>query len=454
MNVHVGPPAPIDIFDITGEPTVSPVHQRRIRRRVIIGCIFTCVFVFGLMGWAAVSTVTGAVAAPGVVKVENNRKSVKHLEPGIVRQILVHEGEHVKRGQLLFVFDDAQPKSQLQELENEYDALLAQRARFEAELLHKPAIDFPPEVLADRSDPAVAAMIQDQQSVFASHREVLATQANISQQRVAELGTQISGLRSQVASTDSQSALNEDELQGLQTLYKGGYAPKTRVLDLQRSAAQLTGSKGEQVAEIARAQQSIGETRVQLIQTQQQFVADAADGLRDVQEKISDVQPRLDAAREVLAHTTVLSPVDGYVLNQTQFTEGGVVSAGESMLDIVPDNVPLVVEAKIKPRDVHAVAPGMKALVTLTAYNARTTPKVEAVVDTVAADELIDQKSGQGYFTAQLRIEPNELKRLPPDVKLYPGLPTQTMIVTGHRTIMDFLIGPLRDAITQSMHEQ
>ncbi len=442
------------VFGAGGEENVPEHLTRRIRHTIWIGCAVAAVFILGVGVWATVSPVAGAVSAAGVIKVENNSKTVKHLEAGIIRQILVHEGDSVRQGQLLFVFDDSQPHALVLQLQSAYDSLSAERARFEAEAANRTAVTFPAELLARRADPAVDAIIVGQQALFAARRAALISQMDIGRQRADEVGNQIVGLKAQVASIDAQLGLNKEELGGVQTLYSGGYAPKTRLLALQRSAASLAGNKGEELAAIARAQQTIGETRIQVLNTQQSRIAEAAEGLETSQDKIADVGARLAAAKDTLSHTTVYAPVSGTVLNLTQFTEGGVVAGGEPLLDIVPSGTPLIIQAKIEPRDAHAVHPGLKALVTLTAYNTRTTPRINAEVATLSADQTIDPHTGKPFFTAELRIPADQLKRLPAEVKLYPGMPVSTSIVNGERTVMSYVIGPLKDVFTQSMHEQ
>ena len=328
------------------------------------------------------------------------------------------------------------------------------RARFEAEAANRPAITFPAELLARRADPSVGAILSAQEALFQSRRDLLHSQEEIGVQRERELGNQIDGLRAQVASINAQQALNKDELDGLQTLYAGGYAPKTRILALQRSAASLGGDRGEQVAAIARAQQAIGEAKTTVLQAQQTRITEAAAGLETAQNKVADIGPRLAAAKDILSHSQVTAPTDGTVFNLTQFTEGGVSGVGEPLLQIVPTGQPLVIQVKVKPTEAHAVHPGQKALITLSAYNTRTTPRIKADVVTLAADQTLDEHTGKPYFTAELRIPPDQLKRLPADVKIYPGMPVSASIVNGQRTVMSYLLGPLVDVLRQSMHEQ
>jgi HlyD family type I secretion membrane fusion protein len=441
------------IFSPSGEEDIPDRLWARLRHTIRIGYIVIAVFFAVILLWAAFSPLTSAVSAPGVIKVENNRKTIKHLEPGIIRQILVHDGDQVKAGQLLFVFDDSQPKAQVSEMQNAYDSAEAERARFEAEASGKSAIAFPPDLLSRRSDPLVAATLASQQGLFDARLDLLRSQQQIGQQREKELGEQINGLRAQVASTDAQLRLNKEELGGVQSLYASGYAPKSRLLALQRSAASLGGDRGDQTASIARVQQSIGETRMQTLQAEQTRISEAATGLQQADSKLSDLGPRLAAAKDLLSHTRVYAPVSGTVLNLTQFTEGGVAGANEPLMDIVPTNQPLVIEAQIQPKDAHAVQPGQKANITLTAYNTRTTPRIKATVLTVSADATVEPHTGKPFFQVDLKIPPEELKKLPADVKIYPGMPVATSIVNGQKTILSYIVSPFTDMLHASMHE-
>ncbi len=239
----------------------------------------------------------------------------------------------------------------------------------------------------------------------------------------------------------------------MQGLYDSGYAPKSRVLALQREAASLQGNRGQQAAEIGRTEQGIGEARMDILASEKARITEAATGLESTQERLAELGPKLAQAKDLLSHTQVYAPISGTVLELTQFTEGGVVGSDETLLQIVPTGQPLVIEVQIKPRDAHAVLPGQRALVTLSAYNTRTTPRIYANVINISADQQTDPKTGRPFFIAQLRIPEDQLRLLPTNIKLYPGMPVSTSIVNGERTIMGYLIGPLRDVLTQSMQQ-
>lgn len=426
----------------------------RLRRPILLGSLLVLALVLGLFLWAAIASVSGAVLAPGTVRVENNSKTLRHREGGIVREILVHEGQRVKAGQVLMRFDPIQGQASVDLFRSAYDSALANAARFQAEAADASDIRFPAELLARQSDPQVAALLAGQRSLFQARMMLYRSQATVLAAQAGQLGTQIQGMQAQAASIDAQSGLVSDELGGVQELEREGYAPRSRLLALQRSAAAIKGQRGQMTADIARARQSIGQVRLQIAQLDDKRQSDAADGLRQAQEKLTDAGPKLRATQGSLDETVVKAPVDGYVFNLSQFTEGGVAAPGEQLLQIVPIGSPLVITARVKPADITDVRVGMQARVTLSAYNPRTTPQVEGKVILVGADAINDEASKQSYYQIQVSIDPAELAKAGPKVRLTPGMPTMVAVVTGSRTILDYLLAPLTDAMRTAMRER
>lgn len=439
-----------------GGPVDMPLSdsaRASMRAPIVAGVTIILVFVVGFGTWAAFAPVWGAVTAPGVVRVENNRKTLKSRDGGVVRQINVREGQEVSEGQLLLKFDDTLARAQVAIFENQYDTAAMQAARFQAESLGRPLV-VPADLQARRADPRVAAIIQNETLLFQTRKIAIEGQGAILNQRFSQLETARSGLQIQTVSLNQQIELMKDELDGYQTLYEKGLAPKAVILRLQRQLAEADGRRGALMAEITRNQQQAGETRLQLASLLEQRAADVAAGLREAEAKTSDLGERLTAAREALAQTEVRAPVAGYVLSLSQFTLGGVAGSGEPLLDIVPTNTPLVISAQVKPTDIDQVHPGMTAAVTLQAYSSYRVPKIPAEVMTVSADSITDAQAKQQYYRVELRIKPEELRKLPPGVQLYPGMQATTMIRTDKRTILSFLIGPIGEVIDRSLREQ
>lgn len=440
-----------------GEDTgqMDPALQRRLRRPMALGAGVIGAFVVGLGLWASFTPLSSGITAPAEVRVESNRKTLRSgREGGTVKQILVREGQFVRAGQPLLLFNDVEARAAVDVYQNQYDVLLAQNARFSAEATNRTVLQFPAELTARAADPRVSGLIRDQEFLFSTRLQLFQSQSAVLGQRIEQLETQVQGLQAQVASIDEQRRLTEEELAGYRKLHAQGYAPKTLILRYERSLAELGGRKGQLSADIARMRQQMGETRLQLVQLRDERQSQAAEGLRDSQSKISDVVPRLTTARQSLQQTVVRSPVDGYVFNLTQFTVGGVVGSGETLMDIVPAGTPLTVTAMVKPEDVDQVRVGMPARVRLTGLNQRFNDDLEAKVSVVSADRITNEQTGVAFYRVDLRIPPTELKKLKRGVELTPGMPASAMIVTGQRTVMGYLISPLTDTLRDAFREE
>lgn len=428
--------------------------QQRLRRPMVVGAGVIGAFVIGLGLWASVSQLSTGITAQAEVRADAQRKTLRHRETGVVKAILVKEGQLVRAGQPLLLFNDVEARAAVTVTQNQYDTFLSQNARFTAEALGKTSLEFPPELTARLSDPAVATLVRDQQFVFTARQQLFQSQAAVLQQRIEQQETQVVGQQAQVDSILEQQRLTEEELSGYRKLNEQGFAPKTLILRYERTLAELAGRRGQLVADIARLRQQMGETRLQLTSIRNERESQAAEGLRDSQAKLADVIPRLTTARQALDATVVRSPVDGYVFNLTQFTVGGVVGAGEVMMDVVPSGTPLTVTAKIKPEDVDEVHQGMKARVKLTGLNQRFSDSLDATVSVVSADKNVDERTGIATYRVDLRIDPSELKKLKKGVQMTPGMPAQALIVTGERSVMGFLISPITDTLEDAFREE
>lgn len=427
--------------------------KMRLRRPMVVGAIVVGVFVFGLGLWAAVTPISSGISAVGQVRVESNRKTLRRREAGTVRAIYVKEGDRVRAGQPLILFDETQARTQVTVLQNAADSFTAQSARFEAEATGKGSISFPKELMARMSDPQVAAAVRDQQFLFTSRLQLHNSQVSVLNQRIDQLDTRVEGLQAQVDSIDEQIRLTEEELSGYRELNAKGYAPKTLILRYERSLAELSGRKGATISDITRTREQMGETRMQLNSMRGERQSQAAEGLRDMQTRLADVTPRLAAATQTLSETVIRAPVDGYVLNLTQFTIGGVAGGGEVLMDVVPANESLVVSAKVRPQDIDDIRIGMSAKVQLVGLNQRFVSPIPATVMAVSADQRVDERNGQGYFVADLRIKPADVAKSINGARLKPGMPAQVLIVTGKRTIFSYLISPITDTLHDAFRE-
>ena len=440
----------------------SEIIRLRLRRPIIAGSIVVLVLVFGLLFWAFVSPISSAIVAPAEVRVEGNTKVLKHREGGIIRHIYVREGQFVRQGQVLMQLDPVQVQATVDVWRSQYDTAEADIARLQAQQAGSLDIQFPQDLLARQNDPQVAALLAGERALHGSTMMLYSSQANALRSQAQQLQTQIQGLRAQMTSVDMQSGSIADELSGVRELNRLGYAPKTRVSALDRSAAQLKGQKGSILSDIARAQQSIGGVQIQIAQLEEKRQTEAAAGIRQAQDKLAEAEPKLRATAQSLFETMVRAPVDGYVFNLTQFTEGGVAGPGERLLEIVPSGTPLVLNARVKPNDIAEVHVGMPARVTLTAFNPRTTPPLDGTVTLVSADATNDDPTQPGlagqsrepYYAVQVKVDPAQLQRIGHGVHMTPGMQATVSIIAGSRTIMDYLLGPLLDSMHTAMREK
>ncbi|RAK51985.1 HlyD family type I secretion periplasmic adaptor subunit [Phenylobacterium soli] len=421
---------------------------------MLVGAAIIGTMVVGLGLWASLTPLASGITAPGQVTVEANRKTINHRDAATVKQILVKEGQLVRAGQPLIVFDDTEPKATVAILQNQADSLMSAAARLSAEATNRPAVQFPPELTSRAGDPQVAGMMRDQDFLFTSRLQLFQSQSQVLQQRLDQIQNQVQGDQAQLTSTDEQRKLLVDEMTSFMPLYEKGYAPKTRILAYQRQIADLGGRRGSLVADMARLHQQMGETRMQLASLRDQRQSQAAEQLRDSQSKLEEVLPKLVAAKAALEGTVARAPVDGYVFNLTQFTPGAVVGGGQVLMDIVPSNSPLMVTVMVKPEDIDQVHVGMDAQVRLVGPNPRWNSPLPGKVVVVSADRITNEKTGMGFYRADVRIDPKDMKGLEKNVKVTPGMTATAMIKTGDRTLMGFLITPITDTIHHAFHEQ
>lgn len=423
------------------------------RRVVLVGTIIVLIF-FGFFGaWAVFAPLDSAAIASGTLAVENNRKVVQHLEGGIVKDILVRDGDEVKAGQTLIRLVGIQPRAQLQLIRGQRNALLARASRLRAERDGNTGLSFPEELTAQSDDPRVQESMLGQLNIFEARRDAIGGQRRILGQRVAQFREEIIGLQAQIRSADEQLVLIEDELVGLQTLFDKGLTPKSRLLALQRRRAEIQGERGQNLAAIARAKQNIAEAEIRIFELRTEQVSEVVGELREVETELLDLQERLGAAEDVQRRTDVISPADGVVVDMQVNNVGAVIQPGERLLDVVPGNEKLVIDARVTPTDIDVVYPGLPAQVRLVAFNQRITPTVEGTVASVSADRLIDEATGESYFTARIVISNPDDPSLE-GLVLLPGMPAEVLIRTGERTLLQYLVSPVQQSFTRSLTEQ
>ena len=437
-------------------PAILKAHQdfdSGMQQPILIGSILVAIFIVGLGALATLAPLGSAIVASGVVKVEDSRKVVKQRDGGIISKVLVRDGQNVKSGDVLVRMDDTQARTAFEVYDKQYMNLLARRARFMAEGAGVSKVSFPPALMDRQGEPSISSLMTDQTTLFNKRHQAIENQVDILKQRLAQLDTRISGYQAQIDSISRQNDLIEQELVGTKSLAARGFGTKTKVLELQRIAAGLIGQIGSLKAQIAEAQQAQGETTMQINRLHEDRLTEGSQGLSDIQGDLANIQPRLESARATFELMDVRAPVTGKVFGLTQFTDGGIVAPGERILDIVPDNSPMIIEANIPTTDIADIKPGMKAEIKLTAYNQHTTPSVDGEIIRISADRLTTD-SGAAFYTVDLRVDPQSLSRTAKELRLYPGMPAEVIIPTGNRTALDYLISPVTSSMDRAFRER
>ena len=434
------------------EPQRRPEFKRSARKAILAGVCVAALTFGGLGTWAASADLASAVLAPGTFVVEGDRKLVQHLEGGVVSQLFVKDGDSVEAGQLLLSLDATQVRASLGVLRANLDAALAERARLVAEREEKAAIVFPDALIERGEDPGVQETVTGQNRLFEARLAAFEGRVEVLRQRIAQLKEEITGIEAQQRSKTRQVALIGEELAGLQELFAKGLTEKPRILALQRDQARLEGERGEHLAAIARAKKAIGETELEILQSTLQRQEEISTSLREVQTRILDLSERIAAARDRVDKIELRAPTAGVVVSLAITTEGAVLQPGETVLEIVPHDTRLVIEAKLRPDDIDSVAVGQTARLRLTALVQRTTPTLTGRVIYVSADRLEEQRSGEPYFLALVALDPDQIARLEGQPVL-PGMPAEVMVETGARTALDYLVQPISDTLAKAWRE-
>ncbi len=424
-----------------------------IRRYLLVGALLVLLLFGGLGAWSVVASISGAVIAPGSVIVQSHRKNVQHLQGGIVSEILVRDGDVVAPGDLLVRLDETLPKANLGIIAAQLDELQARKARLDAERANLPEPQFPDHLLARKDDPAVSGALDGQKSLLKARQDSLNGQRSQLEERIGQLLQEIVGLEAQRDAKNQEIVLIEDELSGLRDLENKGLVPKSRVVSLKRQAAQLNGDRGRFIAEIARARGRIGETEIQIIQLEKDRRTEVVTELRDVQTRISELLERKVAADDQLKRIEVRAPIGGFVHQMAFHTVGGVIQAGETIMQIVPAKDLLLIEARLDPADIDQVYIGQDVVVRFPSFNQRTTPELNGELLHISADVSKDDHGGMEFYTAHVTLTDDELKRLGAQ-KLVPGMPAETFVQTESRSALSYLLKPLSDHIEKAFREE
>jgi HlyD family secretion protein len=423
--------------------------QKSIRLHLIIGLAVVVVLAGGFGGWASTAEISGALIAPGSIVVESSVKKVQHPTGGVVGEVRAHDGDLVKAGDVVVRLDDTVTKASLAIVTKNLDGLLARAARLQAEQQGLDKLVFPATLLDRANDPDVKNVMASEAKLFEVRTTGRVGQKAQLRERVTQLKEEIAGLEAQTNAKDQEVALVEKELIGVRTLYDQHLVQLTRLTTLERDAARLAGERAQYVASRAQARGKITETELQIIQVDKDLVSDVSKDLRETNDKIGEFVERKVTAEDQLRRVDIRAPQDGMVEQSTVHTVGGVITAGDAIMLIVPQADDLQVEAKVNPHDIDKLQVGQKTLLRLSAFNQRTTPELNGVVTRVSPDVTVEQRTGQSYYTIRVSMPPEEVARLG-ESKLIPGMPVEAFVQTGERTLLSYLVKPLSDQLMRA----
>ena len=421
-----------------------------LKRLVCAGLLIIAAGMIGLGGWTILAPLSGAIVAPAFVKVDLNRKVVQHQEGGIVREIRVRDGDTVKQGQTLVVLEDVKVDSTLDLLSIQLIAERAKEARLGAEASFAPKPGFPADIGRREREPRVAEILERERALFQSRRSSVDSQVAALRVQIGETQAEAAALAAQLAAEERAIALQKEELTANEELLRQNYVQKIRVLTLQRAVAEYEVKHGEHRAELARSRQKASELELRIITARNSYKQNAVDELKDTTAHIFDLEERLRPSRDAAQRQQVLAPIAGEVVGLRVFTPGAVVGPRDVLMEIVPAEKTLILEARVRPEDINHVAKGIAADVRLTAYKQRTTPLVNGRVSYVSGDRLIDQENKNApYYMAQIEVAPGALG----DLKMQAGMPAEVYIRTDSRTVFDYLLAPVTGYLRRAMRE-
>ena len=429
-----------------------PPNSMRLGPYILMSFLVVGAFFGGLVAWSILAPLQSATIAAGSITVDGNRKSVQHLEGGIVKRIAVRDGSLVEAGDTLIVLDDTRTRAERDAVRGQLAAFVAETARLRAERDRADVLTVPaglPDLIEDEAE--LAYLMDSQRRIFETRMNLLTTQEQITAEKTNQLEAEISGLRGEIRAQDDQLKLIHEEAADVQTLLEKGYARKPRLLALQREIANIEGRRAQNLSKVASLKKAISEAEYGLVDTRTRMLNDVVSRIQETENEIANLRERLREAEDTLARGVVRAPVSGVVVNLAVFTDGGVIAAGDTLMDIVPADEKLVVDARVQITDVENVKPGMKAEIRLSGFRQDEVPVLFGTVQTVSADSKKDERTGESFYTA--RVAFGELAGMPADKQLQPGMPAETLILTGERTVISYLMEPLTRSFSRALRE-
>lgn len=429
-----------------------PSARQSVRHHILavaIAAIFLVASI-GLMG--AATRMSGAIISQGSLVVESSVKKVQHPSGGVAKQLLVEDGAHVAKDDLLILMDETVAQANLAAVTKSLWELEARRARLQAERDGDAEIAFPDSV-ASSDDPSAQSVLSGERRFFQLRKDANEGQKQQLREQIAQLREQIGGMQDQLSARKQEADLIANELTGVQQLWEQRLVSLSRLSALQRDSARLLGERGQLTASIAQAKGKISETELKILQVDQDFRSGVAKELADIRAKYADAIEKQVTAKDQTEKLEIRAPQAGVVHDLTIHTQGGVITAGETIMTIVPDQDNLIVETHVAPQDIDQVKLSAPTVLRFTNFNQRTTPEIEGEVSRIGADVSRDDKSAPTYFLVRIAIAPSELKKLA-TTHLLPGMPVEVFIPTSERTVLSYLMKPLADQVHRAFREK
>lgn len=426
--------------------------QRSIQLYIRFGLAIVMVLVGGVGGWAAITEISGAVIAPGVLVVDSHVKDVQHSTGGIVGEIFAGDGDKVKEGSLLLRLDATMPAANYAVISKALDQLSARKARLEGERSGAEAVAFPRDLLDRIGDPEISATILGEKQHFETRRSARAGQKSQLHERISQLEKEIAGYSAQANAKVREIELVHTELDGVRELWKKKLISIDRLTTTEREATRLDGESGQLAAALAQAEGKIAEIKLQIIQIDLDLSSEVNKELREIEAKAGEYTERKVAAEDQLKRIDILSPQDGIVQQSIVHTVGGVVRPGETIMQVVPVSDSLMVEARVAPSDIDQLWPGQPASLRFSAFSQRTTPEINGTVERISPDIATDERTGLSHYTVRISTTHDEIARLG-EIKLVPGMPVESFIKTEDRTVMSYFVKPLSDQVARAFRE-
>ncbi|MGO4667806.1 HlyD family type I secretion periplasmic adaptor subunit [Bosea sp. 2RAB26] len=432
-------------------PVEEPEERMPSLRNLVLAGVSAIAIGFGGFGaWAVTARLDNASVAVGTVVVDSKRKTVSHLEGGVLKMLLKLEGDRVVKDEPLLRLEDARARAELQQLHGKRVGFEARLARLRAEQNNATEIDFPDD-LKMAGTPIAQEVIRAERKLFQARTQVYDGRISIQKRVIEQHQAETEALQAQIEATRFQRSLIDEEVRVVGDLYEKRYAKRSQLVELQTKQSELAGRSGEAAARKAKAEQAVAGAQLEITSLGLERQNEIAKDLQDSQLALSEVVERIVQAEDVLRRLVVMSPQEGIVANIRARTAGSAIAAGEAILDIVPEREPLIVEAKVDPRDIDSVKLGAETRVRLTAFNARLMPPLISKVTYVAADQLVDEKSGVAYFIVRAEITPESLAQN--KVTLHAGMAAEVLIVNGSRRAVDYLLAPFAESFNRAFRE-